>query len=374
MRIIIFGYVIFLILAFFFPRKKLNYYFWLITIFFTVLSFYIIPNSEMDLFRYHSWINEFRLYGMSYFSNSMYGESSPLSAIFLFLVSLTPWNGLFQSAGIFLIYGLSLRIIYKYSIKFNISKQGMLVALLYFVGVTSFFMISSTIRSALAFALFAFFLYSEIIENMNKWLCWIIYILLLGLHSSVIILLILRIVLEIVEKSQKISMISLVLLLFWQDLIPFIYKFLSSFSNGVLQGISLRVLLYKGLYYNTASNMQGLIVVVGLLIVFLIYRYVSTDNEEKVIKYNRFIFIMLVFLLGAYSITDIFTRIAMYLSFFGTPLVLSLYRNNMLVKSKFCPEKRRVIITILILIVIMISIISLFFVTKYHYKQLVFGF
>ncbi|SDP40713.1 EpsG family protein [Eubacterium maltosivorans] len=357
----------------FVPKKYLRYYFFIVSITLAMLAFYVIPDSSMDLYRYYdiiSYYKEFTIKNIKFIL-----EFEPLSILYFFFVSRLPDERIFSFINIFIIYGLSTNLIYKHAIRYELSKNAILISFMFLLFSVSFYLVVSTVRSALVFVVFIYFSYLELVEKKYTKLCWIIYVMLCLFHSSSFFLLIIRILLLLKKKIP--GKIIVFFTLVWMAFIPLIVNILAKLNFSIFQRLLLKTSNYVGNLYQISDVYVCILEIVGFAVVYSLFLNKYKKDYKELDDFFLFINLLVAFTMGSFFITDIFKRFSMYLSFVAPLIVLMLFKYKKYSKDNseiYVLKKEQVLQYMEIFTVLIIAIVSAVFYFLVHYKNLVFLF
>lgn len=358
----------------FVPKKYLRYYFFIVSITLAMLAFFVVPDSSMDLYRYYDIINYYKEFTVKNINFIL--EFEPLSILYFFFISRLPDERIFSFINIFIIYGFSTDLIYKHAKRYDLSKNAILISFIFLLFSVSFYLVVSTVRSALVFVLFIYFLYLELVEKKYTRFCWFIYILLCLFHSSAFFLLIIRILLPLKKKIPEKIIVFFTFI--WMAFIPLMVNILEKFKFSIFQRLLLKTNNYVGNLYQISDIYVCILEVVGFSIVYFFFLNKHKKDYKELNDFFLFINLLVAFTMGSFFITDIFKRFSMYLSFVAPLIVLMLFKykkhrvaNN---NQVYLIKREKILQYMEIFIVLILAIISALFYFLIHYKNLFFLF
>lgn len=320
----VFGLIIIISFFFFFcPQKYIMQYFIIASLLLAALAFYYSPSQYEDLYYHYIMLDEFKTGGWSFILNTHWFERQPVFAIYVYFISLFPANGFLPAISIFLTYLFPFILIYKIAIKYNVKKIYIVFSFLFILCTMSYLGVMSGIRNMLAFSVFSYVLYVDLVEKKNKIVCFAIYIALCLLHTSVVTLVIFRLLLTIAKRKFFFIIIAIFSLL-WPLFNIFIFKVL-----GLLKELEFFMVLDEqvkgyiggGTQYVFSTASIRLISLVIILFCVILSMYMSRNIRNYPDKYFRYILLIIFFTAGGIFQYDIFVRMVCFL-IFSSPFVL----------------------------------------------------
>lgn len=283
-----------------FQRKDKRPAFLLIAVLFAVVAFSFQPLPTDDLTREYEKLRNIADKGWNYFSimtanlkgknytNSFEGlYTAQLYYMIFSKFGVLNW---FPAITIFIDYILEFKLLAKIQKRFELTERDGFILFLMIICCRETYNMMSGIRNYLAFTVFGYAIYEDIIERRNRFLCFLIYIACALMHPSAWILVAIRIVCFI--PSRKVKNIVCVVSLLWGNLFNVILMLLGRFS-----GISLFNAVYVKMYsyinsesayssLSTASSRylwymaSNLLIIVTVTAMFLSWkRYKNLNNN-----------------------------------------------------------------------------------------------
>lgn len=350
-------YLIIVYLSIFF-HKKTKLYFAISCILLAYISYNIAVFPEMDLFRHYQTLELFRNISWEFTTNN-YLDTNPLFVIYLYLIGFMNNNGWLPAITVFVAYYLISLKIYQYGNKVGVKNKYVILCFLFILFNFNYNWLVSGIRSYLAFAIFSYFLYSELIEGKHKRLCWSVYIGLCFFHWIMTLFLLIRILLLI--KNRHTSFIIVSFLIGIMFFLPSINNILSLFTN--IQLFSL--IVEKYISYRSYSNFgkwQFLFNIIKYFTLVLIYFYCRMYKKKYVnSKYDQYVVMIIALLIGTVLEYQMFLRTTDFLLLLLSPYIIQLFSKNTLGNAKLG-------LAIMKLIVISEAILMLSFYLLYEYR------
>ncbi|WP_097027913.1 EpsG family protein [Clostridium peptidivorans] len=380
MKVILVTYIFLFTISFLFSKENMKYYFFIISLTFSIIALFFVPDESMDLYRHYEYLDVLRDYGWKLAITVSPFGSSIVANLYFYLISFLGVNGLLPAITAFITYYLTLNRIYEVALKYNCSKANILLSTFYFISMLGYLSLISGIRSLLAFALFSYFLYIDLVENKKKILCWSIYIALSLFHSSVWVLLIFRVMLRFYNKFTRIAYIAF--LTTWSLNIANIINFIDNFSNiKILQELQQKVSLYTvGGYFTDYSIRDSLIILIVICITFLFFLYTNRNQNKEMKSYFDYIILIIAFCIGSINYYRVFVSFVAVLYFLSPTYILLINHNPVFgfIRKQRCKHNKQYnshnisLNYIFTLIIIEVSIYKLLILFKKEYLYMIF--
>ena len=246
-----------------FQNKEKKFAYILIAILFAVVAFSFQPLPTDDLTREYEKLRNIAEKGWSYFSimtSNLRGQNYSNSfeglyaaQVYYYLFSKLEVLNWFPAITIFIDYILEFKLLTKIQKRFQLTEKDGFLLFLMIVCFRETYNMMSGIRNYLAFTIFGYAIYSDLIEKKNRLLCFIVYILCALMHPSAWIIIAIRIACLI--PSRKAKNILCVASLLWGNLFSVILGLLSRYS-GIPLFNSIYVKMYS--YVNSGSSYSSL--------------------------------------------------------------------------------------------------------------------
>lgn len=273
-------FVLFLVIAFFAPRKfscKVVFsVLFLYVVSLVIFAFFIKPPIAWDLYRHYISINTIRYGGMqSFLDDSGYGIV-PVAVGLFYLVSLLPTNQFLPAIATAIEYALFCNILYNFykSKKLRIDTLAFcIVAQLVFCPLIFSF---SGIRNTLACSIFAYGVYMECFKKRKR-TAFLFYAVAVATHTSLIILVALRIL--ILLKSFK---LVCALVFSWPILGGTLYVFLTALPIPFMNTIGRKLFTYtETIYALTPANVFAICVCVFLSAIWVCLSFWNSHKRKR---------------------------------------------------------------------------------------------
>lgn len=317
MRVWLIIFIVFCALYYIVPRRYVGWLFFATTAALAIMAFNCVPNETDDLSNYFWQLDTLRKGDWHTFqtmlkdNNNNWG-SLPVCGYYFYFISMLGNNGFLPGVTIFVAYGSMFLVMYKASVRFNVSKWYLFLGCAFLIVTYWFYDICSGIRNGLAFTVFVACAYYDIVEKRHRVLCYIGYALCMGLHSSVIILIALRFVLAATKKygSKLISWIMPLTITFGGNILQWLgtvsnNKYLSLLSEKADNNVGRAMDLGKTyIWVNTA-----VLLVVILLSIYLFKYIKESEKYEEISDFGKFYTFLLFFTVGSFVSQLIYIRI-----------------------------------------------------------------
>jgi len=331
------------LLSKFFKKNKLNKYFSIIAISLGILAFFFQPSPLDDLTTHYFHISNARLFGIEYFkTQGRFDGLYTYQALFIFISKL-PYNNFLPAFTAFIVYYYPLKMLYKISMKFQLTKKQTLWILAFMMFSLQYTGIISGIRNMIAFSLGVYIMYIDLEEKRWRPFCFVMYFILCLLHQSTVILVAIRIITNIQKKALK--RLGTSIFVFWSLFVSLMLSFMTYFTSIPYIGM-LAIKLYG--YTLDDDNVRNIIpnsywlimmVIRAFVAIFLFYVYCKTKQgkNEGVSKLHDVFIYVFAFMIGSVISYHIFIRLSNVLILLS-PVILSqaFYQmnNGIIVKSK----------------------------------------
>lgn len=336
-------------ITFFVPRKYLRYYMIIAAVGISSLYFFFNPHPSWDLYRHYEALAEIRkldlrsiilgTFDTSQWLVEDYKDSTRLYLVYAYLIGLLNNDKMLTVITGVIIYTVASRIIVMTDRDIGEGVDDWKLAFCFFFLLAALdFRTISGIRNMMAYVLFVFVLYLDLVRKKNTLLCLVAYVLLTQLHSSIYILLVLRVFMMFRKVVPTLVLAAAALLLF--SFSNVISEFLTHFSSSPaivdvinkINGYSNR----SGMALMDAYVIIRYVRLVLTIIYLLLYRYVMTriPESEKYRDYGEFFLLVIMFALGAYRQYDTFVRSNIVMYFMACPFVL-LFLKHVVTSSPF---------------------------------------
>lgn len=346
-------------------NRKYLYVFTILILAFS--SVFVIPTSDMDLYRHYITLDNFRTYGVEYFSIFRYTNSLPLYAIYFYIISLFDSNGVLPFVPFIVTYGSIMLMLYYAEKDFNLSDISIKIAYFLMIFLNSYIDMLC-IRNLMIFAVDALILYIDLVKKKNKLICFVGYCILTTMHYSGLFIIILRIIYEFFSKS-KVFWPILIIICAWTIFQNTIYGILINYDHiAFVHLINSMFKLY--LAEEEIRNPVFSIVRLLMMIVFFIIGIYCNKNlkcllNEKEIDFIKFSNAFCLFTLGTCSTDYLFLRLVMF-ACIVCPLIVAKFISIKGIETKVRKIKLQ---NIIIICIVLLNVAAIFY---YHYRFIYF--
>ena len=358
---------LFFVLLFpFIGKRSLKRYFLFVCLILSGIAFFFQPPDNFDLYRHYQTLDNFRANGWTAVKNIYFFSTAPVYALYFYFISILPMNGFLPAITVFITYYLTFSLIYKISLKYKVSKKNTMMVFIFVIFGLDYLSAISGVRNILAFSIFAYCLYYDLVEEKNRILCFIVYGMMCLLHNSCVILLGFRIVMFLYNKYTK--RIFQIVFFLWGIFVPFIVKVLDSIPNYYLNQISEKIKTYfVGMMFNANLTLFNLGMSILILVIVVAYKNI----DEHYSKHTDYLILAVLFTIGSVKQYDVFIRMGSFLVL-SSPYYILRFLNH---EKISCDKNLLKIKNLNIIVNIGIIIISIlgFMYQMVAYKSLVFA-
>lgn len=286
-----------------------------------LIAYQVIPRPGFDLYNYwYGTMGAYENLPLSELLLELPGESEPLVRIYFFLISKLPYKGFLALINVLIVYALIFWLLKKISDRFPMSNNSFAVLVIWTVCVTPYYTVLGGIRYQLAFTIFAWALYNELVERRWGPQCWCVYVATVLIHNSAIVLLAIRVALILYSRYTGILVTASVFLACIAAM-PLI-----NFLSQILDSQLLQQILDKGgSYYESGGSdlsvgnwITALVMAVcGIAALLLEKKYGKLGAKNPLAEFQV---LLLAFCLGSVTASDIFARFGTAIKFAALPL------------------------------------------------------
>lgn len=303
------------------PRKHMWFPFLLVVVLLAVLAHRVTPNDSDDLTRYFAQLNYLRDYGHDYLQRCIDEgingwDVYRVAGYYFYFFSKFSDNYLLPAFTIFISYGLSMLVFYKFANKFFIEKSNVFFGTIFFLSTYWYYDTLAGIRNGLAFAVIMACAYYHLVERKYIPLCYLGYALVCLMHSAGIILVVLIIFTELTLNTS--GKFLNILLVFGFIVGGAGIQFLADRSDSsFLQSLSSKVdNNAAGESISTQTNFLVNVATYALVAIMIIYfsKYILNSNYALNLKrLYKLSSIIMFFMIGCLYSTLIFLRFARWI-------------------------------------------------------------
>lgn len=295
-----------------------------------------LPGAFADMDRFNLLLDQMRLYnegnlsnGLSWALNQSYYSEEKGSALYIWIYSLFKNNGFLRLGTTFLFLVLLSFLIVRFQKDANISNVNAIIGQFLFLLVFNLFYEISGIRNFLAFMIMSVGLYYDLNDKNKKTkvICFLAYYLAYSIHSSMLPIIIIRILLLFKNRIAK-FIISFLILTYNVFLTPLL---------SVFNQLGLVFFVEKANYYIESQSQNesftstielGLTSFIFLLLIICYILYVRNYKRYLSIKYNRFYYYIILYIIGSIGVSQVYLRTIFFLLFLSMPYILVMLSNK----------------------------------------------
>lgn len=325
--------------GFFVPKMYLKRYMLLSAVCISSLYFFFTPLPGYDLTRHYELLHILRrldlksvLSGTEKIANRLlrqYTEYSRLYLIYAFLISKLKIDAFLPVITGTIIYASVSSIIMMSAEDFGEEIESWKISFCFFfmLMLTDFRTVSG-IRNMLAFSLFAYVLYYDLVRNAGKFWCFLAYFLLANIHTSIYLLIVIRLLTSLGKIVPKwiLMVVSFVSQSFLDSIIQFLTRVGDvPLARSLLEKINIYVISGGTQYIMIRGAAHFILILIQMAIFFYVLRNQYLNKKFK--HYGDFFLFTILFALGAIRQYDIFVRSYMLIVFMVSPFLLSFLNN-----------------------------------------------
>lgn len=316
-------------LIFLFTHKYKKIYAFLMAFSLASIAYVWNPGSEMDLYRWHLEVINFKSFNLHELSEYIKINLEPINYLIKYCVSKTGNVNLLQFIVVFIGYYEILWMFSDYSYRKSIKISAFLITILFVISSLQYIGFISGLWFNFAIINFALGFYLNY-ERNTKWIHWIFYIVAPLIHISTIFILCLLVFTKM--KKRKVKLFSLIIVFIVFLMIGPILTFINSKIN-----IQYIYNLYESYFINGSqfavlNNGTNLYLAICRLFICLLIVNSVKNNEEK--KYNFIIFVI-VSVFAILISSTVFVRYAFFVQLISIPLIMD-YFNKSVITKKIC--------------------------------------
>ena len=272
-------------------RKHYRFYLLMVLLLLTALAYFVVPSPSMDLYRYLEHMNFFEHMGWRWTMRN-YGSSNPLATVAMYALAQFHNDHLLAAVAVFITYGCSFVLFAKAAKRYEASYADMNFAFVFLMLNMNYCYVIDVVRIYIAYAIFALFLYIDVIEKKYRPLCFAVYIGLCYFHYAIVLFVLLRIIFFFTRKLRGVLS---VLAAFGIPLVLYIaYRVAFFFTGGnvVLSVLSDRIDKYQeyevfGIWQFLASVVRVLFLLAIMVVAVEFAKQITKRNNTDGIKNKR---------------------------------------------------------------------------------------
>lgn len=287
------------------PEGNRKHFYVCYAIVLALIGFSFQPHLGDDLIREYENLADIRRLGWDYFSTETikYADVSNKfeglysAQLYYFLFSKLPVFNFLPAITLFIEYIMQFSIVEKCIKRADLDRFEAWVLFTFVLCTRETYMMMSGIRNQLAFTIFCYFLYRELVEEKSSLVSWVMYFVACFMHQATIVLLACRLIL--IVKNRKLRTIITVVCLGWSYFLEEINVFLGRFSafdfiTSVLYKINIYTVNNGGNANNVtlrplyAKYMIAYLPILLLLIIIFVRQWKTNNylSQEYIPKYS----------------------------------------------------------------------------------------
>lgn len=284
------------------------------------MAFQVVPTPGFDLYNYwYGVLASYQNMPLSDFLGQLAGETEPIVRIYFYIISKLPYWGFLSLINVAIVYGIIFWILWKISERFPMSNNSFAILVIWTIGVTPYYTVLGGIRYQLAFSVFAWAFYNEVVEKRWVMQSWVVYLLTVMIHNSAVILLILRIALLLYSRYTGITVTALI----FAGCIAAI-PLVNLLSQVIDSPVLLQILDKGSSYYESGGSdlswgnwTTAISMAICGIAALLELRRCQCRMDRKV---TGFLVLLLAFCLGSITTSDVFARFGTAIRFAALPV------------------------------------------------------
>lgn len=320
-----------------------------------VVSYYWVPTSDYDLYRYREFVNNYTFFGLKDTISYMFSRGEYITMLYFYIMSFVSDRAIIQVLPVFLIY------LFLFTYLFNLSNTaykktrsifGVGLMIYYFSRLHYIFIISS-FRFWFGFILFMIIQNLIVKKRISRY--WIIVPIFI--HNSIAILLLIWILVNILNKKSKYVIVG-----FYGMALAAAYFLTIKFGTGYLgEGVFLTY-ISKLISYFTPSiiwDNQFIVQIFEIFILLLFYYFSTLVNESKrddIIK--EFTFSMLLFTILSITNRVLFARMLEVSRLLMIPIIYKYMQVKLEDYQCYSTDNKSFIISMFLVISLLVITIS----------------
>lgn len=264
-----------------FDIKNKRIYGCIISIIIGIIGMNIVPNENMDLYRYYEMMNSIRDYNTELIVQKLILTSEPLMNIIFYTIAKMGMNELIVLFTSVVYYNLFFYMFFDYCEECKISNN--VKGILLIVSMISIMIVPTItgIRFALGTIIFVLAIYLEYIKNQKSWWYKLLYVISGVIHASMFAMIIIRLCMIVTKDkvSNRIIILLLLICLFPVVLEP-VLKMVSNISF-------LSALITRLGYLNMKiqkTNLEFLNIVTNLSMSIIIIKMYLKNKSNKILQ------------------------------------------------------------------------------------------
>lgn len=365
--LLIFATILYLVYSYIFNKEiKVKH---IILISLSIMSSIIIlclnmePPEAFDIYRHFEEMNYIRGSDLNEFAKFLFSKTIPFWLIFEKIMTLISNNN-----HVIYLFSIPMTIIPFVYILIDMKKnnkitnrQAVISFFIYFSIINTIHMMSG-IRNALAVSILSIGMYLELFKK--KKIGYLFYVIALLMHQMVILVLVFRVCSSLLFKIKIKNKIRIgqYLVIMWQIFSKAILGILKFMLSIIPISILVIYTNYLSLELNYKIDVDYRIVIPELIQIILltVMMHMVIKNNEEVDKRILIFYYLGFFIIGSFSMFNIFTRTRFIFAYFS-PFILSCWNTVNVESEKRKVQKKNIIEHVLLLDSIYINVFYIYF-------------
>lgn len=259
---------------------------------------------------------------LSQFLTSSYMESSePVAMLYFYVLSKSPYKAVLMSCTTLLVYGLMFALVFRVEKWWELSKSVFSILIIWIVATTPYYTVLAGIRYQLAFAIFEYALYFELVEKQHKKLCWVGFAAAILIHNSTVVLLLIRLALIFYKKLSGWATTAVVFISV-AAIMPIINLLSGAVDSQFLLSILDKAEGYYGEGGSALSTGNWIIAIMMVLcgVIAYVARKKYCGEGDELSDVANYMLLLLAFCLGSITSSDVFSRFGTAVKLVAFPL------------------------------------------------------
>lgn len=280
----------------------------------TAMTVLIIPETNMDLYRYYNFIELYREYGWNYFILSLGMDIQWLFIIEMFFISKTNFNAIAPIIACIVVFSIFYYIFFDYiKDKTKLSRSFIMPLGLFFAWLP-YFQIIDNLRSPMAMAICAMAVYQEFYKHKSKRV-WFLYLIAFFIHMQSLIIFLSILAYKMYPKIYKYRFCFLVGFIIYSG----VFLMFQEVSVPFVQTFVYKAIKYTSADYNSTILFNEFTISrIFMFIVSAIFMETTVKHlEEEDYNFARWLQIFIMFSVGCSPFAEVIRRFSYIMAFFS---------------------------------------------------------
>ena len=280
----------------------------------TAMTVLIIPETNMDLYRYYNFIELYREYGWNYFILSLGMDIQWLFVIEMFFISKTNFNAIAPIIACIVVFSIFYYIFFDYIKDKTKLSQSFIMPLGLFFAWLPYFQIIDNLRSPMAMAICAMAVYQDFYKHKSKRV-WFLYLAAFFIHIQSLVIFLSILAYKIYPKIYKYRFC----LLFGFILYSGIFLIFKELPIAFIQTFVYKAIKYTSADYNSTILFNEFTISrIFMFTVSAIFMETATKYlGEEDYNFARWLQILILFAVGCSPFAEVIRRFSYIMAFFS---------------------------------------------------------